>query len=112
MFRPSTLTSAIGLARLQESKVGARRGLNRSDVPSPPAAPAKKVVNPTRPIFPRMKRLRPAEAESRRNRGFLCYTLIVRRSSIPVIDGRKRNSLCSRGLGQVKRKRDKGKNGA
>lgn len=65
MFRPSTLTSAIGLARLQESKVGARRGLNRSDVPSPPAAPAKKVVNPTRPIFPRMKRPYPVYQLSR-----------------------------------------------
>ncbi|KAF8377757.1 hypothetical protein HHK36_031142 [Tetracentron sinense] len=71
IFRPTSLTSAIGLARLQEEKMAARCRLNRSDMPRPNLTVTNKVVE-YKPTFSTIKRLTPVEAQERRKRG-LCY---------------------------------------
>ncbi|KAF8411003.1 hypothetical protein HHK36_003542 [Tetracentron sinense] len=63
MFRPTSLTSTIGLDRLQEEKVATQCRLIQSDIPRPAE------INP---VFPTIKHLSPAEVQESRKRG-LCY---------------------------------------
>ena len=69
MLRPCSLPDAIGLARMQEEKVNARRRAPRFE-------PGKSGLNPNPNISknstPIIKRLTPPEMEERRKKG-LCY---------------------------------------
>jgi hypothetical protein len=70
MFRPNSLTSAIGLARLQEERQNHHEPLSKiADKPTTePAIPA----TPAAQKLPPVKRLTPAEAAERRRKQ-LCY---------------------------------------
>jgi hypothetical protein len=65
MFRPTSLTSTIGLARLQEERQ------NRKPPPKHPIKPTHSVA-PAVPKNPPVKRLTPTEATERRRKN-LCY---------------------------------------
>lgn len=74
MFRPTTLTSAIGLARLQEEHQTHRRSLHRNPAKPPLGTTVTPTTSPTTAAtpLPPVKRLTPAEAAERR-RKHLCY---------------------------------------